>query len=79
MSITYSTCRGGEVSTSQVTSKRLPWTKDVDTKGFARGGTLVVVLGESGGKVVCSVTVDDDASRTSTASGAFATATCSGF
>ncbi|MER5896144.1 hypothetical protein [Streptomyces sp. NPDC001876] len=79
VSISYSTFRNGELSTSQVTSQSLPWTKDVKTKGFVKGGTLSITLGESGGKAVCSVTVDDGAPRTSTASGAFATATCSGF
>ncbi|MCX4651912.1 membrane protein [Streptomyces sp. ScaeMP-e48] len=79
VSIAYSTWRDGDMSTSQVTSERLPWTKEVSTTGFVKGGTLAVTLGEAGGKVACSVTVDGGEPRRATASGAFATATCSGF
>ncbi|MFI5746165.1 hypothetical protein ACIBBE_09550 [Streptomyces sp. NPDC051644] len=43
------------------------------------GGSFAVTLGESGGEVACTVTVDDGTVRTASASGAFATATCSGF
>ncbi|MFD5985326.1 hypothetical protein [Streptomyces cyaneofuscatus] len=38
-----------------------------------------ITLGESGGKAVRSVAVDDEAPRTATASGTFASASCSGF
>ncbi|MFD3749354.1 hypothetical protein ACFWVT_03675 [Streptomyces cyaneofuscatus] len=79
VSISYSTYRDGDMSTSQETARTLPWTKEVTTKGFVKGGSLSITLGESGGKAVCSVTVDDDAPRTATASGAFANASCSGF
>lgn len=79
VSIAYTTVRDGELSTSEVTSRSLPWTKNMKTKGFVKGGSLTVTLGESGGKAVCSVTVDGGAPRTATASGAFATATCDGF
>lgn len=79
VSIAYSTWRDGDMSTSQVTAQNLPWTKEITTNGFLKGGTLNVSLGESGGRVACSVTVDDGPPREATASGAFATATCSGF
>ncbi|MFZ4267961.1 hypothetical protein [Streptomyces arboris] len=79
VSISYSTYRDGDISTSQETARSLPWTKEVTTKGFMKGGSLIITLGESGGKAACSVTVDDDAPRRATASGAFASASCSGF
>ncbi|WP_405654352.1 hypothetical protein [Streptomyces sp. RK9] len=43
-----------------------------------KGGTLAVTTGASGGKVSCKVTADGT-TRTGTASGKFATATCDGF
>ncbi|MFD4174816.1 hypothetical protein [Streptomyces anulatus] len=79
VSIAYTTWRDGNMSTSQVSSQRLPWTKEVTTKGFVKGGSLSITLGRSGGKAVCSVTVDGGSPHTATASGAFATASCSGF
>ena len=79
VTIAYSTWRDGNLSTSEETSQSLPWTREVKTKGFVKGGTLTVTVGEAGGRVLCSVTVDDGSPRSATASGAFATATCSGF
>ncbi|MFE2296036.1 hypothetical protein [Streptomyces sp. NPDC059452] len=79
VAISYSTWRDGDMSTNQETARSLPWTKEVTTKGFIKGGSLSVTLGQSGGKAACSVTVDDNAPRRATASGTFATATCSGF
>ncbi|MFJ4967570.1 MmpS family transport accessory protein [Streptomyces sp. NPDC088755] len=78
VSIAYSTWQDGDQSTSQVTARSLPWTKEVTAKGVMKGATLGVTLGESGGEVACSVIVDDQPPRRATASGAFATATCSG-
>ncbi|MER7723765.1 hypothetical protein [Streptomyces sp. NPDC096323] len=79
VTLTYSTWKGEELSTARLTLRSLPWTGELDTKGFMNGGTFVVSLGKSGGDVACSVTVDDGTHRTASASGAFATATCGGF
>ncbi|MFG3404465.1 hypothetical protein [Streptomyces sp. NPDC048142] len=79
VSIAYTTWRDGRMSISQVTSQRLPWTKEVTTKGFVKGGSLGITVGASGGTAVCSVTVDDGSPHTATASGAFANALCRGF
>ncbi|MFC8256285.1 hypothetical protein ACFUNF_01120 [Streptomyces sp. NPDC057291] len=43
------------------------------------GGSLAVILGQSGGEVACAAMVDDGTFRTASASGAFATAACGGF
>lgn len=77
--ITYSTWHGDTGSTSQETVKSLPWTKEETTTGLAKGGTLTATLGASGGSLKCSVTVDDGKPKTATASGPFASASCSGF
>ncbi|MCX5125889.1 hypothetical protein ABT024_05525 [Streptomyces sp. NPDC002812] len=79
VAITYSTWRDGNLSTSQVGDRTLPWTKEITTKGFVKGGSLVVTLGPDGGTATCSVTVDDSAPITATATGPFASAVCNGF
>jgi hypothetical protein len=57
----------------------LPWHKDVRATGFGRGGILTVTAGADGGTVTCKVTVDGVVQKTATASGVFASATCSNF
>ncbi|PKV89327.1 hypothetical protein [Streptomyces sp. TLI_146] len=79
VAITYSTWHSGDESASQETGLTLPWSKQEKAKGFLKGGTLSVTLGPDGGTATCSVTVDDGAPKTATASGAFASAVCSGF
>ncbi|MCX4778540.1 hypothetical protein [Streptomyces sp. NBC_01264] len=79
VSLTYSTWRDGSLSTSQVGAATLPWSKELTTKGFVKGGSLVVTLGADGGTATCSVTVDDDPPVTATATGPFASAVCDGF
>ncbi|WP_326735802.1 hypothetical protein [Streptomyces sp. NBC_01022] len=79
VTLTYSTWKGEELSTGRLTLRSLPWTGELDTKGFMSGGSFVVSLGKSGGNVACSVTVDDGTRRTARASGAFATAACNGY
>lgn len=79
VTLTYSTWKGEELSTGRLILRSLPWTGELDTKSFMRGGSFVVSLGESGGDVACSVTVDNGIRRTDRASGAFATATCGGY
>ncbi|CAL9378512.1 hypothetical protein SUDANB95_01008 [Actinosynnema sp. ALI-1.44] len=56
----------------------LPWSKQVENKGVFKGGTLTVTAGEDGGTVTCKITVDGAVVSTKTASGAFATAACTG-
>lgn len=79
VTLTYSTWRDKALSTGRLNLRTLPWAGELETKGFMSGGSFVVSLGRSGGEVACSVTVDDGTRRTDTASGPFATATCSGF
>ncbi|MER5362750.1 hypothetical protein [Streptomyces sp. NPDC002785] len=79
VTVTYPTWQDGELSTARVTLRALPWTGELKTKGFMEGGSFAVTLGKSGGEVARTVTVDDGTVRTASASGAHATAICSGF
>lgn len=76
--VTYTTF-GDTLTTDQETAATLPWTKEVTTSGLLKGGSLMVMTAESGGEVTCTVTVDGEKTRTATASGPFAIATCDGF
>ncbi|MER5298303.1 hypothetical protein ABT039_02435 [Streptomyces lasiicapitis] len=78
VTVTYSTYNEEGLSQNQVTGVDPPWRKEEKTTGFVKGGTLVVSTGASGGTVRCKVTADGT-TRTATASGTFATATCDGF
>lgn len=79
VAISYSTWRGSDESVSQETGVTLPWSKQVEAKGFLKGGTLIVTLGSEGGSATCSVVVGDGTPKTATASGAFASASCGDF
>ncbi|GLK18989.1 hypothetical protein [Herbiconiux flava] len=78
--ITYTTFVDGIDSTQQETGQRLPFERDFDV---AYGGaatynsyTLTAVNGDDGGDVTCRISLDDRVLIEQTASGAFATATC---
>lgn len=79
VTIAYSVWNDDGISSRSETAKTLPWRKVVKTKGFMKGGSLLISLSGSGGTATCSVTVDHGAPKTSTASGPSAAATCSGF
>ncbi|MFI1656569.1 hypothetical protein ACH4ZU_16905 [Streptomyces sp. NPDC020472] len=79
VTIAYSFWNDDGISSRSETVKKLPWRKTVKTKGFTKGGSLLISLSGSGGTATCSVTVDNDPPKTSTASGPSAAATCSGF
>ena len=49
------------------------------TKGLLTGGSLIVSTGEEGGSVTCKVSVNGQPTKTETANGQFAVATCSNF
>jgi heme/copper-type cytochrome/quinol oxidase subunit 2 len=77
--VTYSSFDGNGSSVNQETAKQLPWHKDLQAKGLFSGGSLTVSAGADGGTVTCKVTVNGKESKTATASGPFATASCDGF
>ncbi|WP_246382368.1 DUF4190 domain-containing protein [Prauserella isguenensis] len=78
-SVSYTTFGDGTTSTSEETVAELPWSKDLTTKGLFSGGSLTVSTGAEGGSVTCTVTVDGQDAKSSTATGQFATASCDGF
>ena len=77
--VNYSSFDGNGSSMNQETASQLPWHKDLQAKGLFSGGTLSVTAGADGGSVTCKVTVNGKQSKTATASGPFATASCGGF
>ena len=76
--INYTTY-GDSISSSQESAATLPWTKDLQEKGLVKGGSLTVIAGANGGTVACKVVVDGKPVKSGSASGPFATASCSGF
>ncbi|MEY9937579.1 hypothetical protein [Streptacidiphilus sp. MAP5-3] len=79
VTILYSNWQSDSWSSSTSTVPTLPWSKQVTSSGLVKGGDLTVTTGADGGTVTCSVTVDNGTPKTGSASGAFATASCSGF
>jgi hypothetical protein len=77
--VDYSTYGDAGVTSSQENVTTLPWTKDMKTKGFVKGGSLLVMADEVGGTVTCRVLIDGKEATTNTATGSFAVATCTGF
>lgn len=77
--IAYSTFDNQTISTTKVTAPTLPWTKQLTTTGYTRGGALTVTLGASGGTATCSATAGNGRTYTATATGPFASAQCRGF
>ena len=78
VTINYTTY-GDSISSSQESAATLPWTKDLQEKGLVKGGSLTVIAGANGGTVACKVVVEGKPVKSGSASGPFATASCSGF
>ncbi|MFE5619172.1 hypothetical protein [Streptomyces sp. NPDC056463] len=79
VTIAYSVWDDDGISSRSETVTTLPWRKVLKTKGFVKGGSLLISLSGSGGTATCSVSVDNDSPKTATATGPSAAATCSGF
>ncbi|MFE7807840.1 hypothetical protein ACFU51_24860 [Streptomyces sp. NPDC057430] len=79
VTIAYSVWNDDGISSRSETVTTLPWRKTLTTKGFVKGGSLLISLSGSGGTATCSVSVDDESPKTATATGPSAAATCSGF
>lgn len=81
--ITWSTYTDGASGTEQASDAALPWTKEVTVKGSTEGFsfnsfTLSAMNGETGGDITCEIKVDGEVVSTKTASGQYASATCTG-
>jgi hypothetical protein len=79
VTITYSAFGDGGSATDQESASGLPWWKDVHISGRLKASSLTVTTGAAGGSVTCQVIVDGNQTRTSTATGRFAVASCNGF
>lgn len=77
--VSYTTFGDGATSMSEENVIEFPWTKNLTTKGLFKGGSLTVMTGAEGGSVTCTVTVDGQDAKSSTATGQYATASCDGF
>ena len=77
--ITYATLQegNGQNGESQVTNVTLPWTKTIIASGLITAFSLSGTVGSGGGSVTCTISEDGNQLSTNTASGAFATASCS--
>lgn len=78
-SITYATLQqgSGQNGESQVTNVPLPWTKTITVSGLITAFSVTANAGPSGGSVTCTISEDGNQLSTNTASGAFATTSCS--
>lgn len=77
--ITYSTFGDDGSATDQENATVLPWSKDIRIRGSLKASSLIITTGAGGGTVTCTVVVDGKETRSSTASGPFAVASCDGF
>jgi hypothetical protein len=75
--ITYSTFGDDGSATDQENATVLPWSKDLQIRGTLKASSLTT--GPDGGTITCTVVVDGKRTRSSTASGPFAVASCDGF
>ena len=77
--ITYATLQqgSGQNGESQVTNVPLPWTKTIIVSGLITAFSLSGTVGTNGGTVTCTISEDGSQLSTNTASGPFASASCS--
>lgn len=76
--VTYSTYANGQSGSEQATNQALPFSKTVTgTKGGFNSYTLTASNGSTGASITCTITVDGKVVSTQTASGQYASATCS--
>ena len=76
--VTYSAYDNGNQGTSQLSNQTLPWTKTITGSGLFNDYNLTATVGQNGGSVTCTLTVDGQQKASHTANGAFASANCSG-
>ncbi|WP_420367267.1 DUF4190 domain-containing protein [Curtobacterium sp. L1-20] len=82
-SITWATSTDGDGGSEQASGAKLPWTKEVKVKGSSKGlnfnsFTVTASNGTTGGEITCEIKVDGKVVSTKSASGEYASATCSG-
>jgi len=76
--ITYASFDNTNNGENQLSNVALPWTTKVTGKGLFNSYSVTATLDENGGTATCSVVIDGKSVSSNSASGAFASATCSG-
>ena len=76
--ITYYSFDNNHNGSAQLSDVPLPWTKTVVGSGIFNSYSVTGTLGESGGTVTCSLSVDGKQVSHNTATGAFSSANCTG-
>ena len=77
--VVYTTFQEHSILINTDTSAAVPWSKTVEATGFLEGAQFAATAGPDGGTVTCKVVVDGKQTKTATASGPLATASCTGF
>jgi hypothetical protein len=76
--ITYDAVDNGHSGETQNSDVALPWTKTIKGSGLFNAYTVTATLGDAGGTATCTLTVDGKQVSSNTATGSFASATCTG-
>jgi hypothetical protein len=76
--ITYSSFDNNHSGTNQSGNVPLPWTKTITGSGIFNSYDVSATLGEGGGSLTCTLTVDGKLVSHNTATGAFSSADCMG-
>lgn len=78
--ITYDTLQegNGQQGEAQDSNVPLPWSKTIHASGLITSYVVSATVGQSGGSVTCSITIDGKVVSKNTANGAFSTASCTG-
>jgi hypothetical protein len=77
--VVYSTFDQHTILIDTEPSAPVPWTKTVEATGFLEGAQFAATTGPDGGSITCKVVVDGKQTKTATASGPAAVASCTGF
>lgn len=76
--ITYDTLDNLNTGEAQLPNVALPWSKTLTGAGLISAYSLTATVGPSGGSATCTITVDGKQISTNSATGALASAHCSG-
>jgi hypothetical protein len=76
--IIYDAFDNSHSGSAQISDVPLPWTKTVTGSGLFNVYSVTATLGQNGGTATCSISVDGKQASSNSASGAFASASCSG-
>jgi Mycobacterium membrane protein len=76
--ISYGSFDNNHSGEAQVSDASLPWTKTITGSGIFNSYSVTATLGAGGGTLTCSIRVDGTQVSHNTATGAFATAACTG-